>query len=407
MFMKRVSSKESFRIDEWISLFLFSSYLLIETNPFLSSYNMIQYMLFFSILIVLVVYLIRNSINKLDLSFLARYCVFFFFSVFSCAYAQSDELSTSQFVPILKILFLLLFLCLVIKNSASLKLYEYSFLAICIINLISYLPGISFASYLGDRTTIQIFGNDINVNSIAPIYSLFSIVIAAILINCGSKFGKAVLFLFFVFNFVFLLIIGSRGGVLVSFLALLVVLLLTVKLKILFPTIIVTLLLMAVLYMFIKNNQVLYASIGHRFEETIDSVFNGVESSTSDSDMYRQSLIKLGWDSFLEKPFFGYGINNFRYISGHMYAHNNYIEILVDLGIFGFLAYYLPILVLFGKIFFHRRQSPSALMFITFVLIYDLFIVSYNTFVFNYALLLAYKHFSFIEVPKKYDKSPN
>ena len=64
------------------------------------------------------------------------------------------------------------------------------------------------------------------------------------------------------------------------------------------------------------------------------------------SDWERSVLIEVGWNQFLEKPFTGIGIDNGRILAvpavGHFfYLHNNFVELLADVGIFGFLSFYL------------------------------------------------------------------
>ncbi|MCR2823819.1 O-antigen ligase family protein [Lederbergia panacisoli] len=71
------------------------------------------------------------------------------------------------------------------------------------------------------------------------------------------------------------------------------------------------------------------------------------DSSTIDkSTFYRQVMIEGGLELFKNNPIVGYGISNYGYyfqrLTGYnfSYAHNNYIEILVNNGIIGFLLYY-------------------------------------------------------------------
>ena len=63
------------------------------------------------------------------------------------------------------------------------------------------------------------------------------------------------------------------------------------------------------------------------------------------STVYRIKMIDVGWDMFLYSPIWGNGINGTRIwlqSSGVPYTvlHNNYIELLADLGVLGFIAYY-------------------------------------------------------------------
>lgn len=58
----------------------------------------------------------------------------------------------------------------------------------------------------------------------------------------------------------------------------------------------------------------------------------------------RLFMIEFGLKAFGESPLWGYGINNAQFLLesyfARTYLHNNYIELLVDVGLLGFFAYY-------------------------------------------------------------------
>lgn len=94
------------------------------------------------------------------------------------------------------------------------------------------------------------------------------------------------------------------------------------------------------LYISIMKIDVLYSAIGQRFEAAIGQLTGSVvDKSTRD----RSLLIKWGFQTFLENPIIGVGIDGFRFSENnliHYYAHNNYIELLANLGLVGFAIYY-------------------------------------------------------------------
>ena len=97
------------------------------------------------------------------------------------------------------------------------------------------------------------------------------------------------------------------------------------------------------MYMAVMNIPVLYNAIGYRLE-SLFSMVSGGESNIS-SDALRQNLIRIGLEKWTESPLLGFGVDTFKYYNlrttGHFYyAHNNYVELLYDLGLVGFLAYY-------------------------------------------------------------------
>jgi len=69
----------------------------------------------------------------------------------------------------------------------------------------------------------------------------------------------------------------------------------------------------------------------------------------------RDTLIKYGLQGFLDKPLFGHGFMSYNYFIERNYnidvgySHNNYVELLFSLGLFGFLIYYLPYIYILKK----------------------------------------------------------
>ena len=87
------------------------------------------------------------------------------------------------------------------------------------------------------------------------------------------------------------------------------------------------------------------------FGQGIEAVVNGVFDTGKKTDASvhaRMKFIEYGTDMFLERPIQGFGLNNFKNLIAvrktkgmtNVYAHNNYIEIAVDLGIIGLVVYY-------------------------------------------------------------------
>lgn len=102
-----------------------------------------------------------------------------------------------------------------------------------------------------------------------------------------------------------------------------------------------------VAYFMIMKVPFLYNSVGYRVETMINGLVG--EGETDSSTSFRLTMIEWGIEWFKEKPYLGYGINNYKNLLGTkktffgsegVYAHNNYIELLVDIGIIGTMVYY-------------------------------------------------------------------
>lgn len=84
---------------------------------------------------------------------------------------------------------------------------------------------------------------------------------------------------------------------------------------------------------------------------------------TSGSAFTRIHLYRQGWDIFLQYPFTGIGLGNFRWTSPRLLvAHSEYVEVLCDTGLPGFVLYFAVLLVLWrrtGKVL-RYSQDESA-----------------------------------------------
>ncbi|MDD5680512.1 MAG: O-antigen ligase family protein [Candidatus Omnitrophica bacterium] len=93
------------------------------------------------------------------------------------------------------------------------------------------------------------------------------------------------------------------------------------------------------------------------------------------SAIHRLDLIKMCWKMFLDRPFFGHGINTFMSIfeeyssgltfSGISYAHNCYMQILAETGIFGLLSFLWMIGALFVSSVKNMVKKSEGLVRIT------------------------------------------
>lgn len=95
---------------------------------------------------------------------------------------------------------------------------------------------------------------------------------------------------------------------------------------------------LAALYFIISNVDAFWY-IYTRINELIGTVTG--KGNESISDQIRMNMIKTGWDAFGDSPILGKGIYaSYSYFG--TYSHNNYIEVLMNTGIIGFILYYTP-----------------------------------------------------------------
>lgn len=110
------------------------------------------------------------------------------------------------------------------------------------------------------------------------------------------------------------------------------------------------------IYFLIMNNSTLYNIIGNRIETMINGFIDDDEADASTG--LRLKMIEWGLEWFEDKPWIGYGVNTYKNLLGTkgttfgtegVYAHNNYIELLVDVGIVGTVIYYSIYIVILKK----------------------------------------------------------
>ena len=134
-------------------------------------------------------------------------------------------------------------------------------------------------------------------------------------------------------------------------------------------------------------NTAAFIGVGERIRQLLSGLFGtgGGDNST----IIRLRLISIGVDIFKKHPFLGIGIDNAKFVAGPMfgletyYLHNNYIELLADVGIIGFAIYYSVYIVLLVKYIKNRDfDSPEycfCLTLLVFMLVMDFGMVSFQS----------------------------
>ncbi len=107
---------------------------------------------------------------------------------------------------------------------------------------------------------------------------------------------------------------------------------------------VVILLIVVLLYNLIMKVPMFYDIIGVRMESFFN-LFSGDIENVDNSAQIRDQMRKMALSKWLQCPIWGYGHDSFKdynvTVTGHrMYSHDNYAELLYNLGIIGLIAYY-------------------------------------------------------------------
>lgn len=298
--------------------------------------------------------------------------VFLFYECFSCFWAFDSEIAISQLITQLQLFLLFLTTYIFMKNYGKLEDYYIAVYAsgICLVFYSLYVYG-GLSEFLAIMSTGQRMGNLIgNQNTYGLVFANAALVALYYFFFNNEKryLLLAGLLIFFGFSS------GSKKVVLLLIIGLFFLILSKYGVRKLFKVIIYSFASLLIGWAIIHLP--LFSTILERLE-----LYLSVSGNTSDN--LRAELIRYGLELFTENPLLGYGLNNYRLFhwSG-VYSHNNYIEVLVSLGIIGFLVYYL----MFIKSAIVLIRKRKYLKPIHFLLAFSVL----SSFVFDYGMIQFY-----------------
>lgn len=211
---------------------------------------------------------------------------------------------------------------------------------------------------LGTITTGRLGkGTEINANMLAML-CVYGLILSMYLRKTGLfslwAYGFRVGFYILV-----ILLTGSRKGLIMVFLASMVISFIFGRRK-LVKNIFLGIAAAAVGYVIIMNVELLYNIIGIRIESLVQYI---TEGSVADGSLKsRLMLSEIAMSYIKDKPWTGYGYDCFKLVSGMngqgtvsddafgYYSHNNYIELLFGGGIIGLVLYYSPMAYLLKRL---------------------------------------------------------
>lgn len=197
--------------------------------------------------------------------------------------------------------------------------------------------------------------------------------------NIKGYFRTIIIIFICLFVFVSLLM-GTRKAVIILLSGLVLIILFeadTINKKI--GSIILAVIVVTGTYLLVTKVPIIYNSVGYRLE----SVMTGLsEAGNGDASFNSRSLFaKDAWNVWKQNPIIGIGQDGYRYvnsvISGY-YSHNNYVEILANLGLVGFVIYYSFFSVLMKDSLKIIKKDYLPFVLLIIVLLIDFFRISYS-----------------------------
>lgn len=298
---------------------------------------------------VFVVVILSDKAIKLN-----NYAIWLFafaaYSAFSCilAYNRTIAISGALTTAINAVtVFAFLGLCCEVRDH-DIKLILMKCFAIFPIVMGIYIFG-KYGIFCFINTRYLVDEHFYNSNTLG-LHSAVGFIMAFWLLN-QKKCDKSRRWLYFFVaatNSLFVLLTASRKAIIVIVLFFILYYLFQAKSTLKFlGKVIVVISTLVIIWLALTKIPFLYNLGGNRLEQMLRGFIN--DGDTDSSTSFRLELIQWGVDWFKQKPIFGYGADNFRVLVGGMntwagkggtYAHNNFIEILVDLGLVGFVIYY-------------------------------------------------------------------
>lgn len=344
----------------------------------------------------------KNPVNKSYQRWLLR-----FFPFFCVTIIWTPRLMTTLWIVVVNMVpaFLMAISTInFIKDENKLRIVMKTFFwaAICLIvvvlfNIDQFEEGVRFGAMLNEEENLW------NSNNIG-MTTCFALFFGYIVYFHDSKFWKQFLFLIIgVGMFILILLSGSRKCMIMLPIPILYFLY-KKNIKYFLISIPAGAAIIIGLYYLIMNVPLLYSVMGYRMED----MFNIISGNTTGTeDISRALLAEYGIQWFKERPLFGYGLNAFRELSNqtaifagrNFYAHNNYIELLVDVGLVGTLLYYSFVIYVFKNI--HKQKGfllNWTKIFLILILFLGVGMVFYYNGMMNFIIAIC---FAIIELNKE------
>ena len=297
--------------------------------------------------------------------------VFFLFYCFiSVIWAESSLYAKNNVTVLLKTVLPTIILVSLIHSKTDFKIALKSFAFASFLYSLLFIPLVDISELQDARITEAIESDEFvpNVNVISMCSSFACMLFAFY----GMSEKKIYQFIIAIVSFIITVILGSRKSLLAIFVFLAI---LFYKSKSKNKSKLIGYLTFAIIAMIIVVPKEYLEFIVERFN-VFQFFISGDTSVIDESDNNRIDMLKHGMMYFLDRPILGNGFMNFAvrfFDDGYMltYSHNNFIELLSGLGVFGFIIYYIPYYLIFKNI--KRGKSNKWLVLIGALLIAVLF----------------------------------
>ena len=338
VFLKNTSRIQDIEIDlRKISFFLLCCYVALSSLVYIDFIPtvMISMALYAFVLVSMLTVILSKKIS-INIH-VASYGVFMLWCFISSVYSGYFNASFATSIEVLKI-FVFVFMLVNIVDSVRQIEIIMSVYSICPVFLIIYMA-LTNQLFVDERLGGDLTGN---ANTFATLLMVASMSSVYLIFNSKGTVGKIIAYICFFIEEFALALTGSRKAAIfpiILFCAIIVIKADRKGRKHIIRNVIIATLIIVGIFTAIMEVPFFYDAIGYRMEGLLN-LFSG-EGEVDSSSLVRTDMMNEAIARWKEKPIFGHGIDTYKKLSHYgCYSHNNFAELLCDIGIVGFIIYY-------------------------------------------------------------------
>lgn len=384
------NSRKSFTTFELIALFL---YFMVEINVEL----FVHRPLYIAVVVLAYIALLSNMHGRFKTSMYFIWTIGWSLAIaFSLLYSINRSYTFTALLTVLSrgVLFTLL-ISRITNYEQVVKLLKL-FIFCITINTLYILYRVDITTLGVSRIGARTIESDVtwNSNFIGTLLAFSVFIIILLLVRKQYQGLMKGLMIALVIGFsIIILLCGSRVALLLVLILPLLYYLLTSNLRNGIKRIFFIVLAMVGVFWILINITPIYNVLGSRVERLVYSIL-GLNTSIDGSISSRNMLIRYGVQWFKESPIWGYGMYTFMQKSAAVtyyawYAHNNYLEIAVGLGVIGlFIYYWYYIYILRNAARDKTHNGRLVLSTIIVIIIAEYGTVAFKSFIYQFAICI-------------------
>lgn len=322
----------------------------------------------------------NRGVEKYIARFMCWSLVFFILCILSSCWAQPTNVTLLRCsFSTLQVGLISTSVLIYMNDAGRIKKLIWFYIASALIIVLRFFIEVPF-SFWGQQTR---FTNDslFGKNETAIVLSYASLFLFWLYLKKGDNREKRNIIVTFGLICVFMLVsvlMGTKSGIIIFAIGFSIILIGRSNNAIkLLSRLLFIIVMIYVGYLAIMTVPVLYNSVGYRIELMITGFMGG---STDASTSMRMNFAIYAFNIFLRNPILGIGLDGFRYVNifEPTYAHNNYVELLADLGFVGFSIYYFRFIGYFKSCLQMLKQNILPLALLVILLFIDFTGVTYS-----------------------------